>query len=243
MSTIEKLLSHLPSIGCKYCVLGLPPAPQAQHKLCTCDDLFLQSRPSLNWRPTDMVWYTRQRRGETWHKNLVPAISLKAGLSKRYTNGSFRPTNITELLLAGFTNREVSEFTGQKNHAIIEQYKRKVELMSEEDKRGVSVLMTASGRRALRGQANMWGAVSVEGGEGSAVGALGRLHRRAVQERRGLDSLDQVKEAIPTAWTCQKVPHTLTFVLFLFSFHTQAHQALYCYLQAPPAQEKKRQKK
>ena len=196
VTTIEKLLSHLPSLVCKYCVLGSPPAPQAQHKLCTCDDLFLQSRPSLNWRPTDMVWYTRQRRGETWHKNLVPAISLRAGLSQRYTNGSFRPTNITELLLAGFTNREVSEFTGQKNHAIIEQYKQKVELMSEEEKRGVSVLMTASGRRALRGQVNMWGAVSTEGGEGAAVGALGRQHRRAVQERQGLDSLAQVREYI-----------------------------------------------
>ena len=58
---------------------------------------------------------------------------MRAGLSSRYTNGSFWPANITELLLARFTNRKVSEFTVQKNHAIIEQYKRNVELMSEKD--------------------------------------------------------------------------------------------------------------
>ena len=49
----------------------------------------------------------------------------------------------------------------------------------------------------------MWGAVSTEGGEGAAVGALGRQHRRVVQERRGLDSLGQLREAIPT--DCPKV--------------------------------------
>ena len=42
----------------------------------------------------------------------------------------------------------------------------------------------------------MWGAVSTEGGEGAAVGALGRQYRRAVQERQGLDSLAQVRKSI-----------------------------------------------
>ena len=62
-------------------------------------------------------------------------------------------------------------------------------MMTTEEKRGASVLMTSSGRRALRGDSNLWGAIDTEGGEEAAVGALGRKHIRAVQERQGLDSL------------------------------------------------------
>ena len=114
-------MSHLPIPGCKHCVHGCPPSPLGQHKLCTCDELYLQSLPAVTWRPNNLVWFSRQRRGTTWHKNLVAVISKKAGLLQRYTNSSFRPSTITELLMAGFTNREISQFTGQKNHHIIEQ--------------------------------------------------------------------------------------------------------------------------
>ena len=225
---LEKLLSHLPPPGCKRCVHGCPPSPLGQHNLCTCDELYLQSLPAVTWRPTNLVWFSRQRRGTTWHKNLVAAISCKASLAQRYTNPSFRPTVITELLMAGFTNREIGQFTGQKNHHIIEQvrldlltrdynillqYKRKLELMSVEEKRGASVLMTPSGRRALRGDSNLWGDIDTEGGEEAAVGALGRKHKRAVQEKQGLDSL--ARQVTLCSCSCSRLSRALALALAL----------------------------
>ena len=35
-----------------------------------------------------------------------------------------------ELFMAGFSNREISQVTGQKNYTIIAQYKRKLEMMT-----------------------------------------------------------------------------------------------------------------
>ena len=75
-------------------------------------------------------------------------------------------------------------------------------MMTLEEKRGASVLMTSSGRRALRGDSNMWGTIDTEGGEEAAVGALGRKHKRAVQEKQGFDSL-AIQVALgscPFAW-------------------------------------------
>ena len=81
---IKKLVDHLPSVGCKHCIKSDPPQPVAVHKLCVCEDLFLQ--PLANWRPAAKVWFARERRGNNWHQNVMKTISEETKLSKIYTN-------------------------------------------------------------------------------------------------------------------------------------------------------------
>ena len=109
---IKKLVDHLPSVGCKHCIKGDPPQPVAVHKLCVCEDLFLQ--PLANWRPAAKVWFARERRGNNWHQNVMKTISEEAKLSKIYTNGSIRASVVTELLAAGYDNRIIMELTGPR---------------------------------------------------------------------------------------------------------------------------------
>ena len=80
----KELVDHLPSVGCKHCIKGDPPQPVAVHKLCVCEDLFLQ--PLANWRPAAKVWFARERRGNNWHQNVMKTISEETKLSKIYTN-------------------------------------------------------------------------------------------------------------------------------------------------------------
>merc|ERR1719397_1779878 len=80
----------------------------------------------------------------------MSSISKSAGLEKIYTNSCMRPTVVTELLAAGYDNRQVQEFTGHKSGAMVQSYSRKLERMGEGEKRQASSLLTPSGRNKLR---------------------------------------------------------------------------------------------
>ena len=150
---------------------------------CTCNDLFLTPVASIFWRPNHKTWYGRERRGENWFKSIIPTVSMEAKLSERYTNSSCRPSGITALSYANYTNREIAEFTGQKNPHIIEQYKKQVKMLTPEDKRYAGMLLTSSGRETLRGKKNLFGHV----GETSVTGELGRRHQARVLQESGQD--------------------------------------------------------
>ena len=78
---IKELLEHLPERGCKYCVEAEQPEAIGVNRKCCCDDLFLRPVEALKWRPAHKQWFDRQRRGESWYKNLVARISSKAKTS------------------------------------------------------------------------------------------------------------------------------------------------------------------
>ena len=180
MSLIEKLLYHLPEVGCMRCVLADPPCSIGTDPLCTCEDLFLRPLPTLNWRPTNKTWYAHQRRGENWEKEVTKKVSDLLGLSRTYTNSSFRPTTITQLSSAGFANRVTAQITGQKGHNVVEAYKRQAEQMKKHEWREASMLQAPSGRQALRGKANQWGEIDTSEAGSSTVADN---FRRAVQDR------------------------------------------------------------
>jgi hypothetical protein len=182
VATIEKLLHHMPAVGCKHCVFADPPSPIAVAKECTCEDLFLQSIGSLNWRPNNKTWFARQRRGSNWFKALLSNISLRAGLKKKYTNSCLRPSGITSLAAAGYSNREIAQFTGQKTHEVIEQYKRNLENLTADQKRDGKMLLCPSGRNLLRGNNNKWGEVNSREGGHSIISTN---HKNIVQNKAG----------------------------------------------------------
>ena len=188
--SIQKLLEHLPDKGCKNCILATPPTPIGMEKTCVCEDLFLRPLPTLTWRPTHRTWYARARCGERWMKEVTAKASVKAGLAKAYTNSCFRPSTITQLSAAGFSNRVTAQITGQKGHVMVEQYKRQAEMMTPEEWREAGMLMAPSGRTALRGGLNQWGALDNRAGTRDIVATN---YRRVVQEKGGLSSIqDQV---------------------------------------------------
>ena len=184
---IKKLVKHLPPVGCKYCVNAVPPKPVAVHDRCVCDDIFLQ--PLQHWRPSNQTWFARERRGNHWHQDVMKAISEEAKLGKIYTNGSIRPTVVTELLSAGLSNRHVMEFTGHKSHAMVQKYNRQLEWMNNAEVRQAKMLMNSSGRNALRGGENKFGDVDPTDGTSQKIG---RNHKLAVQDGAGLGSIAKV---------------------------------------------------
>ena len=188
VATLEKLLYHLPKTGCNKCVWASPPKHPGVDPLDTCEDLFLKAKAVVKWRKTDKEWFERQRRGINWHKELLSRLSYKAGLSRRYTNGSYRPSTITEFSHADYSNGEISQFTGQRSGHIIEGYKKRAKQLSSEQRREASMLMSPSGREVLRGSANKWGQVVKSD---VRAGKIGRTHALVVQGQLGLDALQQ----------------------------------------------------
>ena len=113
-------------------------------------------------------------------KEVTAKASFKAGLAKVYTNSCFRPSTITQLSAAGFSNRVTAQITGQKSHVMVEQYKRQAEQMKKHEWREASMLQAPSGRQALRGKANQWGEIDTSEAGSSTVADN---FRRAVQDR------------------------------------------------------------
>ena len=84
----------------------------------------------------------------------------------RYTNGSIRPTNLTSLAMTGVTPQQIATSLNlQQSYAEQECYKRLEEMMSEDEKRKVSLINTASGRAALRGKVNKFGTLDARPNE------------------------------------------------------------------------------
>ena len=177
---IMELLEHLPERGCKYCVEADPPEAIGVNRKCCCDDLFLKPVGPLKWRPTDSKWFDRQRRGESWYKNLVARISSKAETSKVYTNSSYRPSGITGLASAEYSNKEIMMFTGQKSSEVVERYKKQANRLTPEQVREAGMLLCPSGRQALRGGENYFGEIEGGGEEDN----VGRVHRELIQKKR-----------------------------------------------------------
>ena len=165
VSLLEKLLYHLPEVGCKRCIHADPPCTIGSNALCTCEDLFLRPLPTLNWRPTNKTWYAHQRCGVNWEKEVTKKVSALLHLSRTYTNSCFRPTTITQLSSAGFANRVTAQITGQKGHNVVEAYKRQAELMK---------------KQARRGQTNQWGDIDTRAASSTTVADN---FRRAVADR------------------------------------------------------------
>ena len=93
-------------------------------------------------------------------------VSKEAGTKKRYTNGSIRPTNLTSLAMTGVTPQQIATSLNlQQSYAEQECYKRLEEMMSEDEKRKVSLINTASGRAALRGKVNKFGTLDARPNE------------------------------------------------------------------------------
>ena len=145
--------------------------------------MFLCPRPARTWRPSDKVWFGRCRQGVNWFKNVIKTVSYRARCSRVYTNGSLRPTAVTQLAAAGYANKVIQEVTGHKSSVMVEAYKRQNEFMRKEERRELSMLTTSSGRNALRGVENKWGEV-VPAAAGPSKLVIN--HRAVVQDRREL---------------------------------------------------------
>merc|ERR1719391_267148 len=79
VKTIEKLMSHLPSLGCPRCAFADPPKRMALDDGCACDDLFLNPLTDQQWQRNKGTWFRRQRRGRDWFTSVLSEISKKAG--------------------------------------------------------------------------------------------------------------------------------------------------------------------
>ena len=194
--TVERLLQHLPAIGCKFCITAKPPKEVGRETRCTCDVLFLHPKPPKKWREADAVWYDRRRRGRTWLEGVMTTISEKAKLAGKYTNGSLRATTITELASADIDNRVIAQVTGQKGHEIINQYKKKSKMMTPEEKRKVGMLVSSSGRRTLRGHGNAWGKLDKQDNTGKVAKAF-KLVQKGVEKgkmKKGKVKKSKVKD-------------------------------------------------
>ena len=177
------LLAHLPRVGCVHCVHASPPAAVGFKDECCCDWLFLTPRRPLTWRATDQVWFGRCRQGVNWFKTVVKTVAFRASCAGKYTNGCLRPTAVTQLVAAGYSNKVIQQMTGHKSSLMVEQYKREMDLMKKEERRELTMLTTSSGRDALRGGVNMWGEmVPTAAGPSKLV----VNHRAVVQDRREL---------------------------------------------------------
>ena len=62
--------------------------------------------------------------GHNTLSDMIPQLSVRANLSKRYTNHCVRASVITDLKDAGYANHEVCAITGHKNEGSIESYDR-----------------------------------------------------------------------------------------------------------------------
>lgn len=88
---------------------------------CKTDTLF----PKPCKTPGSKWYQERQVLGKDKLGNMMARISNLAGLSKRYTNHCLRPTYITQLKDAGFSNEEVCVLTGHKDERTVKKYDKR----------------------------------------------------------------------------------------------------------------------
>lgn len=198
--SILKLLEHLPDQGCKYCLYADPPNGIGVEGACVCDDIFLRSLPPAEWRRTHRTWYARARCGEKWRREVTSKASELAGCEIIYTNSCFRPTTVTTLSSAGYSNRVTQQITGQKTLDMVSRYNRQAEQMRAEDWRQAGILMAPSGRQAMRGGENKFGSIAPEA---TARNTVGNNYRRMVDQRAGLSALhDSQVSLVRTSKSC-----------------------------------------
>lgn len=83
-----------------------------------CDRLF--QRPS---KENSVRWYDSAPMGHNTIANMMPRLSAKAGLSRRYTNHSLRATSVNVLDNIGkFASRHIMAVTGHKSENSLKTY-------------------------------------------------------------------------------------------------------------------------
>ena len=85
-----------------------------------CEELF--QYPNRNWKPSDNVFYKNRPLGVNKLLTMMKDISSAAGLSRIFTNHSFRATAITLWANAGLTNREIMAISGHRNESSLQSY-------------------------------------------------------------------------------------------------------------------------
>ena len=86
------------------------------------DRLF--QRVLVGCRPEGGPWFAQVPMGHNTLSDMMPLLSTRANLSKRYTNHCVRASVVTDLKDAGFSNYEVCAITGHKNESSIQSYDR-----------------------------------------------------------------------------------------------------------------------
>ena len=154
----KRVMEVLPPQGCRYCVCAPVPMPIGQHPNCCCDKIFLQQRDPKKWRPEHTVWFKQSAWSKDKFASLTTEVCNLAKTKRVYTNGSIRATAQTAFQKAKLTPNQVAQFS-KSTPAEQEKYKRLGELMTRDEVRQATSLITASGREALRGKDNQFGSL------------------------------------------------------------------------------------
>ncbi|XP_076080239.1 uncharacterized protein LOC143051094 [Mytilus galloprovincialis] len=84
---------------------------------------------------TDTTWYCKAPMGKNSLSVMMPEISEKAKLSRRYTNHSIRATSITAMDESGIEARHIMRASGHRSEASIRSYSKR---LSENNQREMS---------------------------------------------------------------------------------------------------------
>lgn len=92
-----------------------------KHLNSKCDKLF--QKPNKRFSPICARWYDNAPLGQNPLGEMMPNISQKAGLSRRYTNYSLRATSVYLLDSIGkYANRHIMTVTGHKSETSLKTY-------------------------------------------------------------------------------------------------------------------------
>ena len=92
-----------------------------EHLNSKCDRLF--QRPNKKFSPNCARWYDNAPLGHNSLGEMMPNISQKAGLSRRYTNHSLHATSVHLLDSIGkYASRHIMTVTGHKSETSLKTY-------------------------------------------------------------------------------------------------------------------------
>jgi hypothetical protein len=157
VETFKKLLAVLPLPGCKDCSKADPPRQMSESKNCVCNEVFLTPKKAIYWRPTDVLWFTRQKWSRERIESISEVVSKKAGLANAYSNSSSRPDVVTHLHKGGATPEEIMSVTRHTDNKSMEGYKRLTDPKNKDHGFVLAMLHSASGRQQLRTQGKQYG--------------------------------------------------------------------------------------
>ena len=95
----------------------------------------LWQRPRESLKDTDSIWYCSAPLGEKTLGSMMPKLSLKYGLSERYTNHSIRVTSLQVLEDLNIEGRHIIRISGHKSVNSVQNYDRP---LSASRKRNIS---------------------------------------------------------------------------------------------------------
>ena len=101
------------------------------------DDLWQRPRPSVNI--CDRIWYCNAPVGAKTLGNMLPTLSTKYQLSRRYTNHSLRVTSMQVMEDGNVKDRHIQRVSGHKSRDSISNYARR---LSTAKKRKISSILS-----------------------------------------------------------------------------------------------------